>query len=337
MRVDGIYVGIGIGDESDEIAKIKAFLKRKYTPARNSLDDGPVFTLELEAEIKREQDTFVREGKMQSGTFIPGVITLAWKYASGYLKKEVLLPLYFSVEGHLSDMWVGPVAHIGEVLRAEGRALHFPTGYDRYSLPFQNQTGVLELARRLGQTVQDNGVKFPAGTPWGMGAFSQGAMVWVEFYRQYLLPGKPLHWRLPDLRFAIVAGNPYRQKGVVADWITDPPAPDRQGIMPADQLMTDTPWWWLELARRGDLYTDNQSDSDIGLFKTAVALIVTQNRWVGGPAGMLARVIDLLSPADDLIPVAMAIINAIGFAANMAPHGVYPLDPAIQFCRERLA
>ena len=330
-----MYVGIGEGDSSPEIAKIKAHLKRKYTPARNTLDDGPVFTPALTAEVKREQAIFKAEGKL--GDYIPGVINLAFKYACGYLKKEVLLPLYFSVEGHLSDMWVGPVAHIGEVLRAEGRALHFPTGYDRAALPFDNPSGVRELARRVGATVQDNGVKFPAGTPWAAGGFSQGAMIWVEFYRQYLLPGKPLHWRLKDLRCVISAGSPYRQKGVVADWITDPPAPDRQGIMPAEDLMTDTPSWWIELARRGDLYTDNESDNDTGLFKTAVANIVTRNKWSGGPAGMLARVIDLLTPGDDLIPVAMAVITAIMFAANMSPHGVYPLDPAIQFARERLA
>jgi hypothetical protein len=262
---------------------------------------------------------------------------LAFKYACGYLSKEKLLPLYFSVEGHLSDMNIGPVAYVGDVLRHEGRALHFPTGYDRWALPFNNQSGVAELARRVGATVQDNGVKFPAGTPWGSGGFSQGEMVWVEFYRQYLLPGKPLHWRLKDLRFHISCGSPYRQKGLVASWITDPPAADRQGIMAAEDLMTDTPWWWLEIARRRDLYTDNESTGDVGLYKTAVAQIITRNKWSGGPAAMLARIIDLLSPTDDLIPVTMAIISAMGFMINMGPHGQYDMEPAVQFARERLA
>lgn len=341
MRIDGIYVGLGEGippaapDSSDEIAKIKAHLKRKYTPARNTLDDGPVFTPELTAEVKREQAIFRKNGTL--GDYIPGVITLAFKYACGYLTKEKLLPLCFSVEGHLSDPMIGPAAYVGEVLRHEGRALHFPTGYDRWALPFNNPSGVAELARRVGATVQDNGVKFPAGTPWVGTAFSQGAMIWCDFYRQYLLPGKPLHWRLKDLRAAIVCGNPDREKGVVASWIADPPAPDRQGIMDDKNRMTNTPWWWLEIARRKDLYTDNESDSDVGLFKTSVALIVTQNRWTGGPAAMLARVIDLLSPADDLIPIAMSIISAMGFMINMGPHGQYDMEPAVQFCRERLA
>lgn len=333
MRINGVYVGLGLGDSSDEIAKIKAHLKRKYTPARNALDDGPVFTEALAAEVKREQAIFKADGKLDA--YIPGVINLAFKYACGYLKHEVLLPLYFSVEGHMSDMWVGPVAWIGEVLRAEGRALHFPTAYDRYSLPFKNQTGVAELARRVGQTVQDNGVKFPPGTPWAVGAFSQGAMIWHDFYHQYLQPGQALNWRLKDLRAAVVCGDPCREKGVVAPWIADPPAPDRQGIM--DVRWENTPPWMLEIARAGDLYTDNQSDGEVGLYKTAVAKIVTQNKWSGGPAGMLARVIDMLSPADDLIPITMAIIEAVMFVGNMGTHGQYPLDPAVQFVRERLA
>lgn len=333
--VTGIYVGIGEGDVSDEIAKIKAFLKPRFTPARNTLDDGPVFTAALTAEVKRIQAVRVSEGKLKAGEYIPGVINLATKYALGYLKKEVILPLYFSIEGHMSDMWLGPVAWIGEVLRAEGRALHFPTSYDRTSLPFKNQTGVAELTRRVGQTLQDNGVKFPAGTPWAVGAFSQGSMIWYDFYHQQLAPGKPLNWRLKDLRGAIVCGDPCREKGVVADWITDPPPADHQGIM--DKRWENTPWWMLEIARKGDRYTDNESEGEVGLYKTSVAKIITQNSWSGGPAGMLARLIDLLSPADDLIPVTMAIIQMIMFVGNMGVHGQYPLDPAVQFLRERLA
>lgn len=343
MRIGDVYVGLGEGfppdppDSSDEIARIKAHLKRKYTPARNTLDDGPVFTPALTAEVKRDQAIFLAEGRLEADEIIPGVINLAFKYACRYLSREVLLPLHFSVEGHLSNMWVGPAAHIGEVLRHEGRALHFPTAYDSAKLPFNNTSGVRELARRVGALVQDNGVKFPAGTPWSVSAFSQGAMVWVEFYRQYLAPGKPLHWRLKDLRFVISIGSPYRQKGLVASWVADPPASDRQGIMPASELMTDTPWWWLELANRKDLYTDNESGGEVGLYKTAVAKIVTKNSWSGGPAGMLARVIDLLQPADDLIPIAMAIISAVMFGVNMRPHMEHDLGPAIQFGRERLA
>lgn len=348
MYVLGQYVGLGEGtppappDSSPEIAKIKAWLKPRFTPARQTLDDGPVFTSALTAEIRRIQTIRVAEGKLKPGEFIPGVINLATKYAMGYLKKEVLLPLYFSVEGHLSDPALGPVAWIGDVLSAEGRALHIRTYYDRWALPFKNKTGVDMLAAQIGATEfwYDDGtgpklIKFPAGTPFSIGAFSQGSMIWYDFYHQYLAPGKPLNWRLKDLRGAIVCGDPCREKGVCVDWIQDPPPKDHQGIM--DVRWENTPWWMLEIARKNDRYTDNESTGDIGLYKTSVAKIITQNKWSGGPAGMLARLIDLLQPTDDLIPVTMAIIQMIMFVGNMGVHGQYPLDPAVQFLRERLA
>lgn len=338
MKISGVYVGIGEGDESDEVAKITDFVIRKWDRFDASLTQhNRLFTSALKNAIAELQGIYKAQGKLTE-PHIPGVVNLATKYALGYLSREIILPLYFSTEGHMSDMWVGPVAWIGEVLRAEGRALHFPTAYDRTSLPFKNQTGVLELARRVGATVQDNGVKFPPGTPWGAGAFSQGSMVWCDFYRQYLLPGKPLNWRLKDLRFAIVCGNPDREKGVCATWITDPPPADHQGIMDDADRMVNTPWWWLEIARKGDLYTDNESSGERALNKTAMAKIITQNKWSGGPAGMLSRVLDLVTgPADDIIPIAMSLYDTLRFGINMGVHGQYDLDPAVQFARERLA
>lgn len=341
MRVAGQYVGLGAGvppeppDSSAEIAAIKAWLKPRFTPARNTLDDGPVFTTALATEIARIQAVRVTEGKLREGEFIPGVINLATKYAIGYLKKDVLLPLYFSVEGHMSDKWVGPVAYVGEVLRAEGRALHFPTQYVNNAIPFKTQTAVTELARRVGQTVQDNGVRFPAGTPFMLGGFSEGSMAVFEFYHQFLAPGKPLHWRLKDLRGVISAGSPHREKGVVVPWIADPPAPDRQGL--SDVRTIGTPDWWIEVARRGDLYTDNQSDGDRALFKTMCYKIIAKGQFSGGAAGFLARVMDLLQPTDDLIPVALSIWDGLKFVGDMGPHGIYPMDDAVQFARERLA
>lgn len=335
MYIGDQYVGLGLRDNSAEIARIKAWLKPRFTPARLTLDDGPVFTLALDAEVRRIQGVFLEQGRLAAKDYLPGVINLAMKYALGYLSRDKLLPLYFSAEGHMSDMNVGPVAWVGDVLRHEGRALHFPTFYTNNAIPFKTQTGIDEMARRIGQTVQDNGVKFPAGTPFALGGFSEGAMVVYGVYTQYLAPGKPLHWRLKDLRGVISAGSPHRELGVVAEWIPDPPAPDRQGL--SDERMVNTPAWWKEIARRGDLYTDNQSSGDRALFKTMCYKIIAKGSFSGGPAGFIARVIDLLSPADDLIPVALAIYDGMKFVADMSPHGVYDMNPSVQFLRERLA
>lgn len=350
MYIGDQYVGLGKGvppaepDSSDEIARIKAWLKPRFTPARLTLDDGPVFTDALAVEVERIQRIRVSEGKLRPEEFIPGVINLATKYAMGYLKKEVILPPYFSVEGHMSDMWIGPVAWVGEVLRAEGRALHFPTWYINNAIPFKTATAVdapidgkvnHTLAYRVGATVQDNGVKFPAGTPWLLGGFSEGALAIFDFYNRYLAPGKPLNWRLKDLRGVISAGSAHREKGVCVPWVADPPPEDHQGL--SDVRWVDTPWWWQEVARKGDLYTDNQSEGDRALFKTSIYKIIAKGQWSGGSAGFLARVIDLLNPTDDLIPVALAIYDGLRFVGNMGPHGEYPMEHAAQWCRERLA
>lgn len=335
MYIAGQYAGLGLGDQSAEIVKIKAHMKRKYTPARNTLDDGPLFTPAMEAEVRREQLVFLKDGRLAANKYVPGVVNLAMKYAMGYLSLSKLLPLYFSAEGHMSDMWVGPVAWCGEVLRHEGRALHYPTYYTNNAIPFKTQTGINEMARRIGQTVQDDGVEFPAGTPFVLGGFSEGAMVTYGVYTQFLAPGKPLHWRLKDLRGVLSAGSPHREKGVVAEWIPDPPTPDRQGL--SDERMINTPSWWKEIARQGDLYTDNQSEGERALYKTMCYKLVAKGSFSGGPPGFLARVMDLLSPTDDLIPVALAIYDGMRFAVNMSPHGVYNMDPAVQFLRERLS
>jgi hypothetical protein len=51
MRIGGVYVGLGEGDVSPEVGKVKALLKKKFTPARNTLDDGDTFTPALTAEV----------------------------------------------------------------------------------------------------------------------------------------------------------------------------------------------------------------------------------------------------------------------------------------------
>lgn len=335
MYVAGQYVGLGEGDVSDEVAKITDFIIRKWDRFDHVLIPGNRFyTSQLKLVVAELQGIYKANGTLKE-PHIPGVVNLATKYALGYLKREVILPLYFSAEGHMSDMWVGPVAWVGEVLRSEGRALHFPTFYRNNAIPFQTQTGVVEMARRVGSTVQDNGIKFPAGTPFMLGGFSEGAMLVFEFYHQYLAPGRPLNWRLKDLRGVISVGSPHREKGVVASWVPDPPAADRQGL--SDVRMVNTPSWWAEIARKGDLYSDNQSSGDRALFKTMCYKIIAKGQFSGGSAGFLARVIDLLNPTDDLIPVALAIFDGMRFIANQSPHMAHDMRPAVQFLRERLA
>jgi hypothetical protein len=240
-------------------------------------------------------------------------------------------PIIFTVEGHLSNMFVGPCAYTAQELEREGLAHCQPVGYDNVSLPFNNQSGVNELLRLLNSTVMDNGVPFPYGTPWELFIFSQGGIVGSKVFMQLRTSNHP---RLKDLKAVLAFGNPYRQKDVIAPWVADPPKKGTQGI--SDVRMTDTPEYWREVARTGDLYAENP-DSEVGLNRSAIYKIVAENSWAGGEAGMWQRVLDLAkNPADGLLDIAVAIAGGVRFVTNMAPHGTYDLGPCVDFARSRL-
>lgn len=332
MRIGTVYVGLGEGDRSPEIVKVKALLKRKFTPARNTLDDGDLFTPELTAEVKRVQAVYRSEGKPGASKYIDGVVNLEFKYDVGLLPRpEKPKPIIFTVEGHMSNPWNGPCAYTASALEQEGRIRWQPVGYNSTATPFDNKSGINELNRLLNLTTLDNGVPFPAGTPWGMIIFSQGGIVGCE---TFLRMRRANHWRLNDLKGVIAFGNPYREKDVIADWVPDPPKAGTQGI--SDVRMTDTPEYWREHSRHGDLYAENPDD-EVGLNRSSIYKIVAESSWSGGPAGMLSRITDLLAdPTDGVIDIAQAIIGGGMFLLNMGPHGIYNLDPCINFMRDRI-
>lgn len=336
MKIGNVYVGLGEGDRSPEIVKVKALLKRKFTPARNTLDDSDLFTPELTAEVKRVQAVYRSQGKPGAPKYIDGVVNLEFKYDVGLLPRpEKPKPVIFTVEGHMSNPWNGPCAYTASALEQQGVCWWQPVNYDTTALPFNNASGVRELDRLLNLTVLagPNGEPrpFPAGTPFGMIIFSQGAIVGCK---QYLQMRRQNHWRLPDLKGVIAFGNPYREKDVIAPWVPDPPKSGTQGI--SDVRMTDTPEFWREHSRHGDLYAENPDD-EVGLDRSAIYKIVAESSWAGGPAGMLSRITDLIAdPADGVIDIAKAIIGGAMFLGNMGPHGMYDLDPCIQFMRDRI-
>lgn len=329
MKVNGIYVGLGEGDTSDEVTKVKALLKRKFTPARNTLDDGPLFTPALTAEIRRVQGVYTAEGKPGAPKYILGVINLEFKYDVGLLARPVKArPVIFTVEGHLSNMWLGPCASTASALEQQGLIKWQPTGYDCGALPFNNKDGVEQL--RI--NVADTNI-LPVGTNWGGVFFSQGAMVGSEFMMQHVLPENgSLHWRLPTFRRGLAFGNPRREKDKVCAWAQNPPKAGTEGIMGDGELFVTTgtaiEGLWAEHPNKGDMFAENGTDKE-GLDKTAIARIITENSWAGGQAGILARVLALLGniPGESL-PAIMAAVSAIMFlAANPNPHYSTTAEP----------
>ncbi|AAN07954.1 endolysin [Mycobacterium phage Che9d] len=340
MKLNGVYVGLGEGDRSPVIVELKALLKRKFTPARNTLDDSDLFTSALTAEVKRVQDVYTREGKPGAPHYIPGIVNLEFKYDVGLLKRpDPVKPIIFTVEGHMSNMFFGPCASTASQLEQEGVCHWKPVGdWDTTALPFKNHTGVEALYRQLsrheieGPPVDPNnpnGPKvmwpFPPGTPWGGIGFSQGAMVWCEFIWKYVLPvNAPLHYRLADFRRGLMFGNPRRAKDAICAWAIDPPDAGTSGIMQHklfDAVALGIGDRWAENANDDDMFAE-VSDNAAGRDQTAIARIITENSWVGGPTAILTRVLSLFgNPVGEGLGIVMALFDAIMFlAANPNPH-----------------
>lgn len=246
-------------------------------------------------------------------------------------------PAFFTVEGHMSDMFVGPCAFVASTLEKEGRVVWRPTGYDNTSLPFNNQSGRAALVERLDSKVFDDGVAFPVGTPWDIAGFSQGAMVVCEVMAKDVLPttGR-LHYRLKDFRKGIAFGNPNRLINQCASWVPDQPKADTQGIMDWHFDFTKYPELagkWQEHARTGDWYAENKLD-EAGANMTAIAKIITTNSWIGGPASIVARIMDLFTdPFDGLIDIVWAIVRTFMGIAHLEAHGTYDLNPVLDWFR----
>lgn len=338
MYINGNYVGLGEGDRSPELVKVKALLKRKFTPARNTLDDGDLFTPALTTEVRRVQGVYTAEGKPGAPRYVPNVINLEFKYDVGLLKRpDPVKPIVFTVEGHLSNMFFGPCAQTAGTLEQQGIAHWKPVGdWDTAALPFKNGTGVEALYRQLsrafieGPPVDPNNpdgpkIMWPFGpdVPWGLIGFSQGAMVACEFMWKYVLPvNAPLHYRLAGFKRGLMFGNPRRAKDSVCWWAQSPPDPGTHGIM--DRLFDANAEGigdrWAEHPNDDDMFAE-VGDDQAGRDQTAIAKIITENSW-GGPAGIFTQVLKLFgNPTGGAFHAIKAIFDAIMFlAANPNPH-----------------
>lgn len=248
-------------------------------------------------------------------------------------------PVIFTVEGHQSNMWFGPCADNARRLQQEGVAYWQPVGYESNKLPFDNPSGVRELANLIGSTSLPDGTPFPAGTPFGGISFSQGAMVWSDFVGQQVLPaGASLHWRLPDLKRSLCLGNPRREFGKCVPWSPKPPPANTGGIMVHREFVTTgTPLEGrhVENCNNGDLFSVNTNDK-AGWDKEAIAKIITENSWIGGDAAIFARIVKLIGNVpSEAIPAIMALISAIKFlASNPNPHYSTIAEPGdVEFMR----
>lgn len=323
-----MYVGLGLGDSSEEIRRIKAFMRQKFSYA-STLRDSTLYDAQMVNAVAEMQKRYTAAGKLRAGRYSPGVINAETKYVMGFLvRPSKPRPVLFTVEGHMSNMWVGPCAEVARILEAEGVCRWQPIGYNCTALPFDNDSGIRELRRLLADTSL-----LPTDCGWGLAIFSQGAIIGTEVFQALRQPSDALHYRLATWRATLAFGSPYRQRDVVADWVPDPPRAGTEGI--SDIRLTDTPAMWKEVARTGDLYSENEQ-GDSGEHKRAIYQAV-QNRWTGNPDTLLSQMVEIFQrPVPELLAMISAITSGILFVGNMSPHGGYDLRPCLNFMRAAL-
>ena len=267
-----------------------------------------------------DEEKVQKEYERRTGQFPDGIVSNHDIGALGLAQ-----PIIFTTEGHQSNMWFGPCADNARLLQVQGVAYWKPVGYLSNDLPFNNGSGVQELTRLIGseELPDDDGTPFPVGTPWGIAGFSQGAMVVSDFLEQKILSGS-LNWRLKDLKRTLCLGNPRREFGKCASWSPKPPPANTGGIMVHREFVTTgtkLEGIHMENCNKGDQFSVNTNDK-AGWDKEAIAKIITENSWVGGPAAILTRVLALIGNVPgEAIPAIMALIQAIMFlASNPNPH-----------------
>jgi hypothetical protein len=324
MKIGGAWVGWGLGDESDEIARFKAFMRGKFSYAKALTADG-IFDDATLAAVLDMQRRYVAAGKIGSAS---GIIDWRTKVVSGFLKPAQPVdtrPLLFTVCG-TGVPWWGPGPDSDVARAVEGRWRWQPVGYPAQPFPMNPsvQAGRLELIR-LFELHRARIEKYGAG----LIGFSQGAIVICETWLDDVLSetGR-LRWAKSSILKAATFGSPMREAGKVwADEGALPASPTSHGI--ADRLMVNTPTWWRDYAHKGDLYAEVEGDA--GEFKTAIYKIVMGARIMQGPDSILAQVLELTqAPATEAIAAMQAILKAgMFFVKGTGPHLNYDTRPAI--------
>ncbi|PQM51839.1 hypothetical protein C5U48_13020 [Mycolicibacter virginiensis] len=335
----GEWIGWGLGDVDPKVAEIQSFLARKYSNRAGWLVATGTYDQATADVVAGLQDYY----GVPTTAETRGVFNWDTQKATGFVKPTTkLLPLAFTVEGHLSDMWRGPAADTAAILEKEGRVIHRPTGYNNGAIPFDNLSGEIELARRVGQTVQDDGVKFPAGTPFFVFAFSQGAMIATDFLIHHLTDGD-LAWRAKDCLGFLLYGNPSRDKGAVAPWSrAQAGPPENAGMEPIarlDLLGIKPMFPVMNVYRRGDIFADNEPGI-AGQIKAALYLAIGRGDIFSNPFSVCAQIAAAFTvPVDYVMGAFQAMVSGVGFlGARPNPHyDPFDITGGLDWARDQLA
>lgn len=324
MKINGAWVGWGLGDNHPTVTSIRQFLTTKFAWARAlNLGNSPLFDQQLvDATVE-----------MQRRYQIPATGTWNWKtqVTSGFVKVQPVdaRPMLFTVCGTGVPWWVGPDADVARAV--EDRYRWQPIGYPAQPFPMGPSVvaGRAELCTQVERWREEIINRRKAAAMIG---YSQGAIVVSECWLFDILPSNGrLHWLLPYLNKVCTFGNPMREQGKAwADAGGPTVGPDSHGI--ADQLMTNTPEFWRDYAHKDDLYTDCSGQAAEN--KTAIYKIVMGTRMLQGPDSILAQVLELGQGPAEAMAMMQAILDAgLFFARQTGPHINYSPTAAIDYLR----
>lgn len=314
MKIAGVWVGWGLGDDAPKVAEIKNFLRRKFSYAKH-LDTTTLYDEALTAVVMDMQGRY--------GIEVTGVMNYATQVRCGFLTPAPeVKPMLFTVCGTGVPWWVGPDADVARAV--EHRYRWQPIGYR--AAPFPMWPSIVEGRAELIRQIN----LFPGDI--NLVGYSQGAVITSLVWKYDILsPSGVLHHRLNDVKKAVTFGSPMRELGRVwTDGAGEPARADCAGI--GEDRLEDTPDWWRDYARKADLYTDCEMD-DEGEYKRAICKIVMGHNVFTGSDSILAQLIELgMKPLSEGIAMMKALIDAgTFFGTQTRAHVTYNPRPAIDY------
>lgn len=335
MRIGGAYVGLGLGDVNNEIRKLKAHMRKKFSYCK-TLADTSVYDQAMVDAVVEMQKRYNAAGQLATGKYTPGIVNFATKVACGFLPappKADVRPMLFTICGTGVPWWVGPDADTARAV--EYRYRWQPIGYPAQAIPMgpSIQAAKDELFVQMSKWRPQIEAY---GCAWA--GYSQGALALSESWTFEVLPAEGrLHWALPFIRKGVLWGNPMRPRGDVAPDAGAPPSPPANGGV-TEILMPSTPIF-RQYAHRGDLYTDVPPDES-GENRTAIWKMIRNGDIMSGPDSLLRQFLELgglVKDADQISEATgmfKAMIDALTFFGQQTqPHTNYNIQPAIDYLK----
>ena len=335
MRVGGQYIGVGLGDNTGEVRRLRAHMRTKFSYAKN-LADTTLYDQKMVDAVVEMQRRYAAAGTLKPGKYTPGVINYATKVAMGFVKPPPPRderPVLFSVCGTGVPWWIGPDADTARAV--ESRYRWQPIGYSARPIPMgpSIDEGKAELENQF-NIHRDQVIRCGAA----LLGYSQGGIVVSEIFEEQVKPqGGRLNWALPHITRACTWGNPSREVGKVWPDIGGKMSPLENGGVTGN-LMVDTPSWWRNYAHAGDLYSDVPAGDESGENRTAIWQLIRNGDVLSGPNSILRQFLELggISKDADQVSEGIGMVKAmldalVFFGSGTRPHVNYSTGEAIAY------